>query len=111
MPLLFHIFKPLFEKYSEEQYSECPKSFRAGFHIILRSLNRVVDYLRLSASVSRFTCFHIVLRNRNEHGESAKISEEDSWCTNYQKPRGFVLLLLEEMLLFLLDSDERMVSC
>ena len=40
--------------------------FRPGFHIIIRSLKRIADSLRQSASVSRLTCFHIVIRNRKE---------------------------------------------
>ena len=37
---------------------------RPGFHIIIRSLKTIADSLQQSASVSRLTCFHIVIRNR-----------------------------------------------
>ena len=46
---------------------------KAGFHIIVRSPKTIADSLGESASVSRLTCFHIVIRNRKE---SSKICKE-----------------------------------
>ena len=61
----------------------CPKTkateleafLRPGFHIIIRSLKTIADSLRQSASVSRLTCFHRVIRNRKESLEKINVNK------------------------------------
>ena len=60
-------FDPLEDSWSSSKFLFLFLSFlRPGFHIIIRSLKTIAGSLRQSASVSRLTCFHIVIINRKE---------------------------------------------
>ena len=73
----------------------------------------IADCLRQSASVSRLICFHTGLRNRSDRKESAKVCKEGNdseLSVSRSRATWIVLLLLEEMLSFLLDSNEHLIN-
>ena len=67
--------------------SDMPQLLRPGFHIIVRIHKRDADSLRPSASVSRLTCFHIVIRNRKGRKESATQAMIQSRLSLGKEPR------------------------